>query len=421
MKSRSRLSEIRSRSSILSQPNSRNRYKITAFPAAHDFSPKSSHITKILGNFGICSMLGAVIVFVMLSACPANKSGVDKAKGKSAQPTDVPILATTDINEKLPPDIKSKELFLIKDKGKIGFIDSNGSIAIAAKYDYANLFYEDLACIAINGKYGYINKRGDVVISLLYDSAGDFHEGYANVQSGKLWGYIDTMGKWLVEPKYDSAWEFSEGLARIRIGLLYGFIGKEGIFIRPNFREARDFKEGLAKVKAAEKDISGWGYINKQGKWIIEPFWNLAWSFSEGLACVLDDYHKVGYITPTGAFAIKPQFGSAGYFFDGIAFYNIGGKLVDQEGSTSGGKFGFIDKNGNPIIPAQYDMVKNFSEGVAAVQINQKFGFIDIHNKQIIPPRFDDAGAFDRGLALVSENSKIGYIDHSGKYIWREE
>ncbi len=52
--------------------------------------------------------------------------------------------------------------------------------------------------------------------------------------------------------------------------------------IAPTFEEADSFSEGLARVKTGGK----WGYIDKQGKLVIEPKLDEAERFSDGLALV---------------------------------------------------------------------------------------------------------------------------------------
>ena len=59
----------------------------------------------------------------------------------------------------------------------------------------------------------------------------------------------------------------------------YGYIDNFGVFvIKPQFDDANDFNEGLARVNVGGSDngygtiIGGkWGYIDKNGKFIIEP------------------------------------------------------------------------------------------------------------------------------------------------------
>ena len=63
----------------------------------------------------------------------------------------------------------------------------------------------------------------------------------------------------------------------------WGYIDKSGkVVIEPQFDSADDFSEGLAKVKKDGKR----GYIDKIGKVVIEPQFDEVWDFSEGLATV---------------------------------------------------------------------------------------------------------------------------------------
>ena len=53
-------------------------------------------------------------------------------------------------------------------------------------------------------------------------------------------------------------------------------------------------------------------------------------------------------------------------------------------------KFGFIDKTGKLVIPAQFDDAEPFSKGLAVVKIKGKYGFIDKAGKLVIPAKFDE-------------------------------
>ena len=59
--------------------------------------------------------------------------------------------------------------------------------------------------------------------------------------------------------------------------------------IAPQFEEADSFSEGLARVKTGDK----WGYIDKEGKLVIQPQLDEAEKFSDGLALVRT-YQSVG-------------------------------------------------------------------------------------------------------------------------------
>jgi len=54
--------------------------------------------------------------------------------------------------------------------------------------------------------------------------------------------------------------------------------------------------------------------------------------------------------------------------------------VLDKEGLISfqkGEKHGFIDKEGNEIIPCIYDSVEEFSDGLAKIKLDGKLGYIN--------------------------------------------
>lgn len=55
-----------------------------------------------------------------------------------------------------------------------------------------------------DGKYGFVNTKGDVVVDYIYDDATEQNEaGYAAVKKDGKWGSIDINGKVVIEPIYN--------------------------------------------------------------------------------------------------------------------------------------------------------------------------------------------------------------------------
>ena len=98
-----------------------------------------------------------------------------------------------------------------------------------------------------------------------------------------------------------------------------------------------------------------------------------------------------------------------------LSAYSIGQELYPYR--DSGGKYGYKEKSGKIIIPANYDRAWNFSEGLAVVEVDGKRGFIDTTGKMAIPAGFDVAGSFSQGLASVKIDGKWGLIDKSGELV----
>jgi len=163
-----------------------------------------------------------------------------------------------------------------------------------------------------------------------------------------------------------------------------------------------------------------WGFIDADGKVVIQPEWDgVALTSvmgqtvfcSEGLCGVLKD-GKWGYVDYTGHLVIPNQFdgitgGSTGPFVEGLARVNLGNQV------------GYIDKTGKYVINPQFDAAFDFHEGLALVHADGGWGFINKAGALAIKPRFQgaDAAGFSDGMAMVVESGKCGYINSSGIFV----
>jgi hypothetical protein len=209
---------------------------------------------------------------------------------------------------------------------RIGIMDASGNITPVAAADEIgwDAFADGLAPVAIQGKWGYIDAAGKWVINPQFESTHGFTDGLAPVEAGGRWGLIDRAGKFVVNPQYDHVFGISEGYAIVVSGTgtipecpkycgYYGFIKTTGeplggvrIQERPNpdgsySSPVRPFSEGLAAVKTDD----GWGFIDITGKMAIEPQFEFAGGFRDGIAFVTA-LGKDAYITKTGAFVVNP-------------------------------------------------------------------------------------------------------------------
>lgn len=106
------------------------------------------------------------------------------------------------------PDYIVEGLFRFVKNNKIGFADEDGSIIIAARYEFVTEFKEGLACfgdgftlqqqgeIALmkGGRWGFINSKGDIVIAQKYDEMAYFEDGTASVKENGKHLVIDKLG-----------------------------------------------------------------------------------------------------------------------------------------------------------------------------------------------------------------------------------
>lgn len=218
----------------------------------------------------------------------------------------------------------------------------------------------------------------------------------------------------------------------------WGYIDLEGRYvINPQFDKAYPFFDGLARVVSNGET----GYISTKGDFVVQPKYQDGTCFSEGYAFVVTENSYPICINTKGEhiFTLNNT-AKAGTFREGLApfktnagefgYINKKGEVVITPTFSSvglfseglakvkkNGQWGFIDKNGNLVIQYQFESAGDFHEGLALVNNGRHAGYIDKKGKFVITPQFEDAGHFSEGLARVSNGGKIGYIDKSGKYI----
>jgi hypothetical protein len=80
--------------------------------------------------------------------------------------------------------------------------------------------------------------------------------------------------------------------------------------------------------------------------------------------------------------------------------------------------FGFMDSEGIVKIPAEYDEVLNFQDGIAVVVKNGKSGLINKKNDLILSFEFDQIEEFYNDLAIVSISDSFGLINRLGTLVF---
>lgn len=76
-------------------------------------------------------------------------------------------------------------------------------------------------------------------------------------------------------------------------------------------------------------------------------------------------------------------------------------------------KLGFIDKNGNEIIPPKYSMINLFTNDLTSFKNNEKWGIMNKSGREVVSLNYDWVGRISDGLAAVKLNEKWGFISIS--------
>jgi len=343
----------------------------------------------------------------------------------------------------LPLDAEEQVVFSeglcpVKLDGLWGYIDTSGLLVIEPSYDAAGPFREDLAEVETGGRRILIDRQGNQVLDVsVWDEAVPADDEMILVRQGKLWGAIDRTGQVVIEPAYDTLeLPSSELLCASKDGK-YGFINSEGrTVIDFTYDYAESFAENAAYVEQAGKGM----LIDYRSVVLAE---NVYSGLSDGLALTMQD-GLWGFVDLTGAVAIPCTFSDAEAPQDGLVrismeglwgVADLSGAVViepafdylwpyegecalyaefDEFGIEVEG-YGYVNRLGERVTKAKYEQARHFSDGYAAVFDGEKWGYIDESGNTALAHIYDYAADFSDGYAAVAADGVYSLIDHEGK------
>ncbi|MFC6997516.1 WG repeat-containing protein [Rufibacter roseus] len=236
------------------------------------------------------------------------------------------------------------------------------------------------------------------------------------IKQGGKWGYIDSVGNLILEPQFLNAGDFNEGLAKVEVESGINYIDKGGnVVIRieegfVDFQKFPNFKEGSIVLKSNDKYKI---YDREGNSQLVNTNIDNIYSMSGGLMrfSIGENY---GFIKAgQTSYYLNPTYQEAQDFTDGVAIVG------------SNGKFGGINKNGDYLFPPKFTWCHEFSEGLALAYDGHEVGFIGKKGKfEIIENdkfEFRATGSnsyfgssFSEGLAMVSFTRRVNCREEVG-------
>lgn len=287
---------------------------------------------------------------------------------------------------------------------KWGYLNRSGDLAIHLSFDHGSQFREGLAVVDLKGKKGFISTDGTLRIPARYGpETQTFFEGLALVQvaPGRC-GYINKDNDFIVDPIYDWGGCFSEGITFVRIADRYGYIDKNGaVIVEPQYECASDYSCGFASVYDGEE----WHYLDRNGSQVANLIGGSG-DFHEGVATIWVDDANALLLTSAQTIRLPN--------LQWVSEYCANERIEIRHGE----RYGYVDKRGQVVIPARFDEASTFSDGFAAVRVKSKWGYIDVAGNMVIQPQFDEASFFKEGLARIALKGQDGFIAPDGNVLF---
>ena len=286
-----------------------------------------------------------------------------------------------------------------------GFIDKTGRYVIQPKLEAADDFVGGIAPVVFAaGKTvgsrpvaGLIDKQGRTIVKIDdITSSNDIPKRFGDiylVNTSKGKGVIDKAGNWIQKPgefEYPSEGQSSPDR------FTFGPPGPS-MAVEPFYEKCLPFSKG-GKV----------GLLDEQGNVVLPPHRDGELSsFNKGVAKFVHN-GQTFFVDSSGKEIFKNRFDSATNYDDIIAV-RIEGKTV------------VIDKTGKQLREIDAACSGNLnkpwlSEGRAAFYVKDKVGYLDSNGDVVIPAKYNYGSPFKNGVANVWDGNYWRLIDRNGNF-----
>jgi hypothetical protein len=290
---------------------------------------------------------------------------------------------------------------------------------------------------------------------------------FAQVYYKKAWRIIDKQGNFILNQEYGvgsyQSLCFTDKLAVSFKNGKYGFTDFSNNQVIPNkFDAVHCFVLGYAPASVNKK----WGIINKMGKFVVEPIYDYVGIFGlENVAPVIKD-NKIGLVDTTGRLVVPFKYYWRSSMFtipDYPMFMHGLITVIDAKDPDNihEGKWACMNTKGELVVPANYDYIGYFVDGIASAKkgdgmvlldtlgnvlqvlkgIDNGSLFFDINGfsvfyktgagmgvikksgEIILEPKYNGVEPFSEGFAAVQisgdENGVVsGFIDSTGQFVF---
>lgn len=241
-----------------------------------------------------------------------------------------------------------------------------------------------------SGRYGYVSKTGEEIVPCRYDSAEDFEYGFARVgiENG-----VDEDGKTIYR---------------------YGYVNAKGEEVVPCIYDTVGILEE-SKLFDVRKDDTAW-LLDQNGEEIMpDKFEYIWWGLGKTGLIVIEKNGKYGCINLWGEEIIPA------IYDEGIFYLEESDLIMVQKGKFSdvgSPQYGLFDGKGKEIVPLQGHRFSDYyisESGLFLIEKDGKYGFVDYEGNAIVPIIYDHASEYGRnGLAIVNKGYNTFLIDKTG-------
>lgn len=322
---------------------------------------------------------------------------------------------------------------------RAGYDDLAGRRMIEPTFDDAGPFIDGLARVKSEDGYGFIRPDGSVAVPLEFESALlRFSAGRTLVVSDDRAWLIDTSGRRVADL---GPWEWPEIADEDGFDDLERYVGLDDFFV-----------DGLIPWQRSGR----WGYVDRDGRWTVEPRFDAVQPFHGGLASVTEGGRgrlidtrgrtvrdvggatiappdrglvrigtetRWGFEPAKGGQPDEVPFATRRLAFAGATFVDHRPLDVREDRALvsrmAPHNWLLLDDQGRIRASADLEWLEEAGSGVYAFVEDQRWGLADDRLRQVSAQRYDAKPDFedDPPAAMVSTGQRTGCIDRRGRWV----
>jgi hypothetical protein len=295
-------------------------------------------------------------------------------------------------------------------------------------------FSEGLCAAKVGTGWGYIDRSGSWVIPPVLESAGWFAEGLAaagRATTGDevLVGFVDRSGAWAIEPRFEAATRFASGRAIAVVSSSPASSDGDSPV------EDADMPAGPTPEGETAEDnggrepaaVSRVVMIDTTGREVVDLGWEVLGEVLDEAVDVVELLYRSGFeggmlpasrgrawgfVDRDGAWVIEPRFGLVLPFRKGVAAAAAPAP-ADDDATVPWleGRWGLIDRAGRWIVEPGLEAVGRYGDAHVMARRFGRWGVLDADGRWITPPTLAELARFlDFDLPGIGRPGEEGYF-----------
>jgi hypothetical protein len=278
-------------------------------------------------------------------------------------------------------------------------------------------FSEGLCAAKVDAGWGYIDRSGSWVIPPVLESAGWFAEGLAaagraTTEDEVLVGFVDRSGAWAIEPRFEAATRFASGRAIALVSHSPASNNGDSLLDDTDM-PAANTPEGGTTQDDGEREpaaVSRVVMIDTTGREVVDLGWEMLGEVLDETVALVELLYRNdfeggmlpasrgrawGFVDRNGAWVIEPRFGLVLPFRNGVAAAAAPAPADDDTTATwLEGRWGLIDRAGRWIVEPGLEAVGRYGDSHVMARRFGRWGVLDADGRWVTPPTLAELARF---------------------------